>query len=242
MSKDEPVDLGEHARRVYQASADGYVERAETNLWNAHWDRPVIRSLVPTVTGLRVLDAGCAGGSNTEWLIEQGASVVAVDITPRMIELTRERVGDRAEIHLHDLRERMDFLADGSIDVVLSSLTIPYIDDLEPVFAEFARVLAVDGCVVVSTHHPFGDWKWFGLPDYFATGQVEDTWSDGVVHRFHRRSLEDLLRALFGAGFLLERYLEALPPAELLARFPDHQVPNGPTFLFLRAVRDPRVR
>jgi SAM-dependent methyltransferase len=123
--KDEPPDLGEHARRAYQESADRYVGRAETNLWNAHWDRPVIRSLLPPIAGKRVLDAGCAGDANTEWLLDQGASVVALDITPRMIELTQRRVGDRADVHLHDLREPMGFLVDRSIDIVLSSLTIP---------------------------------------------------------------------------------------------------------------------
>jgi 2-polyprenyl-3-methyl-5-hydroxy-6-metoxy-1,4-benzoquinol methylase len=61
---DEPVDLGEEARCAYQAGADRYVERAEKNRWNAHWDRPVIRSLLPPTAGKRVLDAGCAGGAN----------------------------------------------------------------------------------------------------------------------------------------------------------------------------------
>lgn len=108
-------------------------------LWNTHWDRPVIRSLLPPIAGKRVLDAGCAGGANTEWLLEQGASVVAVDITPRMIELTRRRVGDRADVHLHDLREPIGFLVDRSIDVLLSSLAIPYVQDLRPVFIEFRK-------------------------------------------------------------------------------------------------------
>ena len=241
MPKDEAPDLGEHARRAYQESADRYIERAETNLWNAHWDRPVIRSLLPDVSSRRVLDAGCAGGANTEWLLEQGASVVAVDVTPRMIELTRQRVGERADVHLHDLHEPMPFLKDGSIDVVMSSLTIPYVQDLKPVFVEFRRVLRRDGCLVLSTHHPFGDWQWFDLPDYFSTGVVEDRWSEGVVHRFWRRTMEELLGALFDAGFLLERYLEPLPSTETLARFPEEDVRRSPNFLFVRAIVDPRT-
>ena len=240
MPKDEAPDLGEHARRAYQESADRYVERAETNLWNAHWDRPVIRSLLPPIAGKRVLDAGCAGGANTEWLLEQGASVVAVDITPRMIELTRRRVGDRADVHLHDLREPMGFLVDRSIDIVLSSLAIPYVQDLRPVFIEFRRVLRRDGCLVLSTHHPFTDWQWSDLPDYYSTGVVEDLWSEGVVHRFWRRTMGELLGALFYAGFLLERYLEPLPSTETLARFPEEDVRRSPNFLFVRAIVDPR--
>jgi SAM-dependent methyltransferase len=237
--KDEPPDLGEHARRAYQESADRYVGRAETNLWNAHWDRPVIRSLLPPIAGKRVLDAGCAGGANTEWLLEQGASVVALDITPRMIELTRRRVGDRAEVHLHDLREPMGFLVDRSIDVVLSSLAIPYVQDLGPVFIEFRRVLRRDGCLVLSTHHPFSDWQWSDLPDYYSTGVVEDLWSDGVVHRFWRRTMEELLGSLFRAGFLLDGYLEPTPSDDVLSQFADEDVSRTPNFVFLRAIPDP---
>jgi SAM-dependent methyltransferase len=237
--KDEPVDLGEEARRTYQASADRYVERAESNLWNAQWDRPMIRSLLPPIAGKRVLDAACAGGANTEWLLEQGASVVAVDITPRMVELTRRRVGERADVHLHDLREPMGFVEDRSIDIVLSSLTIPYVQDLSRVFAEFRRVLRRDGSLVLSTHHPFEDWRWFGLPDYYTMGVVEDLWSDGVVHRFARRTMEDLLGSLFGAGFLLDGYVEPIPPDDVLSQFPDEAVPRTPNFVFLRAIPDP---
>jgi len=213
--------------------------RAETNLWNAHWDRPVIRSLLPPIAGKRVLDAGCAGGANTEWLLEQGASVVALDITPRMIELTRRRVGDRAEVHLHDLREPMGFLVDRSIDVVLSSLAIPYVQDLGPVFIEFRRVLRRDGCLVLSTHHPFSDWQWSDLPDYYSTGVVEDLWSEGVVHRFWRRTMEELLGSLFRAGFLLDGYLEPTPSDDVLSQFADEDVSRTPNFVFLRAIPDP---
>lgn len=239
MPKDEDPDLGEHARRAYQESADRYVERAETNLWNAHWDRPVIRSLLPPIAGKRVLDAGCAGGANTEWLLEQGASVVALDITPRMIELTRRRVGDRADVQLHDLREPMGFLVDRSIDIVLSSLAIPYVQDLRPVFIEFRRVLRRDGCLVLSTHHPFTDWQWSDLPDYYSTGVVEDLWSEGVVHRFWRRTMEELLGSLFRAGFLLDGYLEPTPSDDVLSQFADEDVSRTPNFVFLRAIPDP---
>ncbi len=228
MPNDGPVDLGDEARRAYQASADRYVERAEKNLW-------------PPTAGKRVLDAGCAGGANAEWLLEHGASVVAVDITPRMVELTRRRVGQRADVDLHDLREPMAFLEDGSIDIVLSSLVVPYVEQLQPVFGEFRRVLRPDRCLVLSTHHPFGDWRWFDLPDYYSIGVVEDRWNDGVVHRFWRRTMEDLLGDLFGSGFLLELYLEPLPPEDVLAAFPEEDVPNAPNFLFIRAIVDPRT-
>lgn len=78
-------------------------------------------------------------------------------------------------------------------------------------------------------------------PGYYSIGVVEDRWNDGVVHRFWRRTMEDLLGDLFGSGFLLERYLEPLPPEDVLAAFPEEDVSNAPNFLFIRAIVDPRT-
>jgi SAM-dependent methyltransferase len=236
---DPDSDLGEHARRAYQESADRYVARSDANLWNEHWERPFIRSLLPAVSGKRVLDAGCGGGAHTAWLLEQNAEVEAFDIAPRMVELTRERTGDRAAVRVHDMRAPLSFLVEGSIDVVLSSLAISYVRDLRPVFDEFRRVLRPDGAFVCSTHHPFADWRLFGLPDYFTEGVVEDEWAEGVTHRFWRRSLEGLFGPLFDAGFALDAYREGLPSPDVLARFPEARVEPIPNFLFFRAVPVP---
>jgi SAM-dependent methyltransferase len=203
----------------------------------------VIRSLLPPVTGMRVLDAGCAAGAHSEWLAGEGADVAAIDVSPRMVARTRERLAGRGEARLHDLREPLDFLEDGSIDVVLSSLTIHYLDDLATAFDEFRRVLKPDGSFVFSTHHPFIDWEWFGLDGYFETGIVEDYWErfDATL-RFRRRTMEEIMRSLENAGFLVRRYREPRPDAAAIAvHAPDDpEWVNKPTFLFVEAVPVPR--
>jgi hypothetical protein len=68
---------------------------------------------------------------------------------------------------------------------------------------------------------------------------VEDLRSEGVVHRFWRRTLEELLGSLFQAGFLLDGYLEPTPSDDVLSRFPDEDLSRTPTFVFLRAIPDP---
>jgi 2-polyprenyl-3-methyl-5-hydroxy-6-metoxy-1,4-benzoquinol methylase len=47
-------------------------------------------SLLPDVNSRRVLDAGCGPGFYSEWLIEHGAEVVAVDAGLKMIELAKK--------------------------------------------------------------------------------------------------------------------------------------------------------
>jgi magnesium-protoporphyrin O-methyltransferase len=53
--------------------------------------------LPPNVAGLRILDAGCGTGALAIELARRGALVVAVDLSPRLVELALER-------RPHDLR------------------------------------------------------------------------------------------------------------------------------------------
>ena len=232
-------DLSAAARDEYDRIASIYEAITGDNLANEHFERPMIRSLLPPVSRRRVLDAGCAAGHHSEWLAERGALVTAIDISPRMVELTRARLDGRGEVRVHDLREPMTFLEDGSVDVVLSSLTIHYLDELGPALREFRRVLVSDGSFVLSTHHPFIDWQWFGMAGYYETGIVEDHWKQfGATLRFRRRTMEEILRALEDAGFLIRRYREPRPDPKVVREHPpnDPGWVTKPTFLFLESV------
>ncbi|HYW19721.1 MAG TPA: hypothetical protein VE956_10485 [Nodularia sp. (in: cyanobacteria)] len=53
----------------YEAFAEAYVNRTESNSHNAYYKRPAMFSLLSNIKFTRVLDAGCAGGIYSEWLI-----------------------------------------------------------------------------------------------------------------------------------------------------------------------------
>ena len=60
--------------------------------------REIMLSRLPNdLTGARVLDAGCGAGQVTEILADRGADVVAIDISPSLIEIAKKRVPH----HLH---------------------------------------------------------------------------------------------------------------------------------------------
>jgi len=59
--------------------------------------------------GLRVLDAGCGPGAMTMELARRGAEVLAVDLSPTLVDLARERLAQMPDAAL--LTPRIQFLA-----------------------------------------------------------------------------------------------------------------------------------
>ena len=66
--------------------AEYYFKYVDIKPFNAYYERPATISLLPQVRDQKVLDAGCAAGWYTKWLLEKGASVIALDFSPNMID------------------------------------------------------------------------------------------------------------------------------------------------------------
>jgi SAM-dependent methyltransferase len=221
----------------YDAFAGAYAEQSRTNAYNARFERPAIRALVPPVDGRDVLDAGCAAGEQTAWLVSRGARVTALDVSERMIALARAALGDDAICVQADLDRPLPF-ANAAFDLVFSSLALHYTSDLTATLAEFARVLRRPGVLVFSTHHPMLD---VDGGDYYATRVVDDRWNgfgaEPVRVRWYHRSLETLVRSLCAAGFAIDDLAEPLPDPQL-ARTDARayaDLRRRPPFLFVRA-------
>ena len=213
----------------------------EERAFNAYYERPATIALLGDVAGLRVLEAGCGPGVLTEWLADHGATVTAMDVSPEMVRLARDRVGDRALVRNADLAEPLD-IADASIDLVVASLVLHYLADWAGPLAEFHRVLAPRGAVVFSTHHPAMDWQLHSPEDYFAVKQVTEAWTrDGQSFdvTFWRRPLTAMTEAISGAGFVIDQLVEPPPAAELRQRDPTShgKIRMSPRFLFFRLVK-----
>jgi SAM-dependent methyltransferase len=145
----------------YETMADYYFKYIDTKPFNAYYERPATLSLLPDVNEKKVIDAGCAAGWYSKWLVDHGASVTALDFSPNMIKMTKKRLDGKAEIMQADLNEPLSFIDDSTIDIVLSSLTLHYIKNWELPLSEFKRILKPSGNLIFSVHHPFMDFARF---------------------------------------------------------------------------------
>ncbi|WP_435581789.1 class I SAM-dependent methyltransferase [Amycolatopsis thermoflava] len=233
------MEVGREAQ--YDVFAEEFLDHARDGFYNAHLDRPACLDLLGDVAGLRVLDAACGPGLYAEELVTRGAAVVGVDISPRMVELSRRRV-PAGEFRVHDLAEPLDWLPDASVDRVLFALAVEYVDDRVALLRELRRVLRPDGALVLSRQHPFGNWLRLG-GNYFEPRVVEEVWSRGWRVRFWLSPLEQTCEELRAAGFLVERLVEPRPSPEAATLDPERfeRLSREPTgFLAVRAVPDPR--
>jgi SAM-dependent methyltransferase len=163
---------------------------------------------------MRVLDAGCGPGFYVAEFLDRGAAeVVGFDASPTMAELARQRVGSRARVECHDLARPIDWLADGSFDLAVMALVIHHLDDRVGALRELNRVLAPDGALVVSTHHPTNDWLRKG-GSYFTVERLEEVWKGSWHVRFWRMPLSVVCDEFRAAGFLIERLVEPQPVLE----------------------------
>jgi ubiquinone/menaquinone biosynthesis C-methylase UbiE len=227
--------------RQYDAMAADYARDNDDNAFNAGYERPATIALLGAVAGQRVLEVGCGAGPLTEWLVHQGATVTAIDVSPAMLDLARSRVGSGAAFHLADLSMPLSFAADHDFDIVVASLVLHYVEHWEPVLHEFRRVLTPHGKVVISTHHPAHDWQAHSPDNYFAVKQVSEVWEKGSGDyevTFWRRPLTAMTSAFAAAGFLIERLVEPEPLPAVRERDPeaDQLLRTEPGFLLFRLV------
>ena len=222
----------------YDSFAAEYEEHAATAPYNALYDRPAMLDLIGDVDGRRVLDVGCGPGIYVAELIEKGAEVLACDASPQMVDLARERVGGQASIRVHSLEEPFDWVDDQTIDVAVNALVYHYANDRASFLSEIHRVLRPDGVLVISTHHPAGDWHRLG-GSYFAVEPVTETWATGWEITAWRVPLTQLTAEFTEAGFLIERLVQPAPQPEMAKSDPGsyQRLSTEPGFILFRLVK-----
>ena len=105
--------------------------------------------LLGDVGGKTVLDFGCGAGENLVPLVERGARVIGMDISPELIALARQRLalaGLQATLQVGSAYETG--LPDASVDVIFCIALIHHLD-IEQVRKEMLRILAKDGKIIL---------------------------------------------------------------------------------------------
>jgi len=149
----DPIIDKRQARLAFSRAAPHYDEVAalQREIAGRMLDRLHYIKLQPSV----VLDVGAGTGEATHALARHypGARVIALDFALPMLQQTRRReTGARPDCLCADAEQLP--LADASVDMIFSSATLQWCNDLPGTFREFLRVLRPNGMSLFSTFGP----------------------------------------------------------------------------------------
>ncbi|MGH9311831.1 MAG: ubiquinone/menaquinone biosynthesis methyltransferase [Vicinamibacterales bacterium] len=151
-SLDTPAGKRRYVRRLFATIASRYdlITVLLSYGGDARWKRRLV-SMSGAAPGVRALDLACGTGDIAFALAARGASVVGLDITPRMIELARARA-QRGLPPLPPLSPKFivgDMLAlpftGARFDLVTTGYGIRNVPDIDAALAEIRRVLQPGG-------------------------------------------------------------------------------------------------
>lgn len=151
-------------------------------IWYEHWHRYCVAA--PLARGRSVLDAACGEGYGSALLARAATKVIGIDIGAEAIAHAQFRyVAPNLSYVVASVTDIP--LADATVDLIVSFETIEHLAAQGQMLAEFRRVLAPTGVLLISSPN---------RPVYNDGGEVENA--------FHVRELDRAeLKALLDPGF-----------------------------------------
>ena len=169
----------------------------------------------------RILDIACGNGVFSRNLAERGVKVVAFDYSPAMIAHAKKRCESYAEHITFSVADATNYgqliaLGDGTpFDKAVANMAVMGLPDLAPLFKAVFEMLQPNGVFVFSATHPC-----FQTPErrfsadgggLITTNYIRpQRYSYQILankpkRAYHwHRSLQDLLKISFDAGFVLD--------------------------------------
>lgn len=130
-------------------TGERFLPACQREIWYEHWHRYLWASGI--VAGRRVLDAACGEGYGSAWLARSASGVVALDIDQSIIDHARARYADVSNLTFQCGSVAAIEADDAAFDVVVSFETIEHLLAQREAIAEFRRVLAPDGVLLLSS-------------------------------------------------------------------------------------------
>ena len=214
-------------------------------------ETPIINSMLPDLSGKKILDIGCGMGQHAMQYSKAGAaSVLGIDISEKMLEYARTNNSAENITYCNLAFEDLDQI-DGKFDLITSSLAFDYVQDFLLLLKRINVLLNEGGYLVFSMSHPIST-AWDGVYDRYTRTE------DGVrlyanLHNYgiegerrikcvvndyelYHRKVSTLINDMVSAGFIIEECQESTVPEEMLKEHPDmfDGVVHQPDFIFFR--------
>ncbi len=188
-----------------------------------------LKEMLPDFSDKRVLDLGCGYGWHCQYAIDNNArSVVVIDISKKMIEKAKKLTNTNLINYIVMPLEDIDF-SDNSFDIVISSLTLHYVESFEDILNKISKMLVSGKTFVFSVEHPIftaqglQDWHYdktgkavhWPVDNYFNEGLRNASFLGEQVSKYHK-TLTTYLNGLIKANFEIISIVEPTPSIEAM--------------------------
>jgi 2-polyprenyl-3-methyl-5-hydroxy-6-metoxy-1,4-benzoquinol methylase len=251
------------SRAIWDTNAEAWDKRIGSGAgWQTTLIAPTVERMLNIQANERVLDIACGNGQFSRRLAELGASVVASDFSPKLIELAKARATSSAgsiAYHVADATDEAQLLALGGdnqqqFDAAVCNNALMDMPEIEPLFRAVAKLLKPTGRFVFTIMHPCFNGLAITmqpeLPDYAqrATYSIKVSrylsWvatkglaiRDQPVEQYYwHRPLHVLLNSAFAGGLVMDRIEEPkLSEADAAKNAFDWANYDMPPLLFVR--------
>jgi 2-polyprenyl-3-methyl-5-hydroxy-6-metoxy-1,4-benzoquinol methylase len=147
-------------------------------------------------------------------LAARGARVVAVDVSPRLVDIARAVDPETAiEYQVRDLSQPLLGYA-RYFDLAISNLVIDDVPDYRGYVSTLGQAVRSGGRAVVSMNNPYSAVMRDKVEGYFDSGvavEYQGMASRGVRVYYYHRTMEAYVTAFVEAGFSLRHYSDVDP-------------------------------
>jgi len=192
-------------------------------------ERPHFQKLLPSIKDKIVLDLGCGMGDYVLQMALNAKLIDAVDSSGKMLEVLNDRLKKKSVTNVRVIKSSIeDFnFKKKYYDLVISTLALHYISDLNKLFGAINTSLKEKGLFIFSVEHPTltstrnigwekdssGNYKHWRLDNYFEPGERVYEWLGTSVTKYHR-TFEDYYHLLISNGFEIQDIREPKPSLE----------------------------
>jgi SAM-dependent methyltransferase len=228
-------------REAWDRAADGYTEgqASGSDFYRYEFFGPAQAAVCGDVAGLRLLDVGCGSGYFSREMAARGARVIAIDISPRMIALARERENASPlgiDYRIVDASDLVHTFEPDFFDIATSCLALQDMPNPGAAFRAVHGVVRSGGRFVAAIEHPctnppFRMWerdtarnkRWLCIDRYYDRGPREyvwQRWPGGFTTTANHAPLEDWFDWILAAGFHIRGVREPRPTEEAVRARP----------------------
>lgn len=139
-----------------QVNIDELVDKAQTNDFRVHYIMPYTLEKLGDVKEKYILDLGCGEGGYSRALAHKGANVTSADCSEVFIEYAKNKAKEEDLMVEHCVLNAniLSGINDNYYDIVLCSMMLMDVEDLDGTLKEIYRVLKQNGRVFISILHP----------------------------------------------------------------------------------------